>query len=217
MTVQRSSEPPIDRPDESSQEPLTGPPERRSAGRPGTQPAPVPVPDWRSYLVLSDEALLRQCVTDRFRARGPGGQKRNKTDSAVRLRHRLSGLTGEATESRSQHENRARALRRLRRAIAFRLRAPVIVQGYRPVPEIRPALGKRGGIALGRRDARFLPAVAALLDLLEAMQWRIAGAGRALGVSTASLGRFLASDPEVLRAANERRASHGLRPLRRRD
>ena len=59
-----------------------------------------------------DEALLAQCDLDRFRASGPGGQKRNKTDSAVRLRHRPSGLVGEANESRSQHENRARALRR---------------------------------------------------------------------------------------------------------
>ena len=65
--------------------------------------------DWRDYLGLDDEALLAQCAFDRFRASGPGGQKRNKTESAVRLRHTPTGLTGEANESRSQHENRARA------------------------------------------------------------------------------------------------------------
>ena len=64
---------------------------------------------------LSDAQLLAQCAVDTYRASGPGGQKRNKTSSAVRLRHPPSGLLVIAEESRSQHENRARALRRMRR------------------------------------------------------------------------------------------------------
>lgn len=199
-----------------------------SAGAAGASATSTLPADWREYLVLSDEALLRQCETDRFRASGPGGQKRNKTDSAVRVRHRPSGLAAEATESRSQHENRARALHRLRRAIAFGLRAPLSLEPYRTPPELAAAIrqpgrpgpqgGSRrpGGLEMGRRDARFLPAVAALFDLLEATEWRIATAARALGVSTGALGRFLASDVQVLRAANLRRVAHGQRPLRRR-
>ena len=89
-------------------------------------------PTWQAFLALDDAALLAQCSVDRFRASGPGGQKRNVTDSAVRLRHAPSGLTGEAVESRSQHENRARALRRLRGAIALHLRVPVDLEGYEP-------------------------------------------------------------------------------------
>src|SRR3954469_21088967 len=72
--------------------------------------------DWWS---LSDDELFAQCEFDRYRASGPGGQKRNKTDSAVRLRHRPTGLIVTAADSRAQHENRARALRRLRAALAF--------------------------------------------------------------------------------------------------
>src|SRR2546423_6385096 len=71
---------------------------------------------------LSDPQLLAQCDVDTYRASGPGGQKRNKTSSAVRLRHGPSGLIGIAEESRSQHENRARALRRLRQALYLQLR-----------------------------------------------------------------------------------------------
>ena len=82
-------------------------------------------PAWRDFLTLDDRALLAQCAFDRFRASGPGGQKRNVTDSAVRLRHQPSGVSAESNESRSQHENRARALRRLRRAMAIgRARPP---------------------------------------------------------------------------------------------
>src|SRR6266850_103291 len=71
---------------------------------------------------LSDAQLLAQCEVDTYRASGPGGQKRNKTSSAVRLRHPPSGLIVIAEESRSQHENRERALRRLRRALFLEMR-----------------------------------------------------------------------------------------------
>src|SRR5213593_1022162 len=71
---------------------------------------------------LTDEQLLAQCEVDTYRASGPGGQKRNKTSSAVRLRHPPSGLLVIAEESRSQHENKAKALKRLRQALYLKLR-----------------------------------------------------------------------------------------------
>ena len=76
-----------------------------------------------SWTALSDEQLLAQCDVDTYRASGPGGQKRNKTSSAVRLRHPPSGLLVIAEESRSQHENKAKALRRLRQAFFLKLRS----------------------------------------------------------------------------------------------
>src|SRR3954465_11805436 len=74
---------------------------------------------------LSDEQLRAQCEVDTYRASGPGGQKRNKTSSAVRIRHEPSGLIVIAEESRSQHENKAKALRRLRHAICLQVREAV--------------------------------------------------------------------------------------------
>src|SRR5207245_3013676 len=74
---------------------------------------------------LSDAQLLGQSEVDTYRASGPGGQKRNKTSSAVRLRHLPSGLIVIAEESRSQHENKAKALRRLRQALYLELRDAV--------------------------------------------------------------------------------------------
>ena len=61
-----------------------------------------------------DEALLVQCRVETFRAGGPGGQHQNVTESGVRLVHLPSGVRAVAREERSQHRNRALALKRLR-------------------------------------------------------------------------------------------------------
>ncbi len=74
------------------------------------------------WMLQSDLELLTECNVDTYRASGPGGQKRNKTSSAVRLRHIPSGIIVIAEESRSQHENKAKALKRLRCAFALHCR-----------------------------------------------------------------------------------------------
>lgn len=56
-------------------------------------------------------------VIDYFRSSGPGGQHRNTTDSAVRIRHIPTGIVVTATESRSQYKNREMALLRLEAAL----------------------------------------------------------------------------------------------------
>lgn len=62
----------------------------------------------------ADEDLLRECEVETFRASGPGGQHVNKTETAVRLRHVPSGLVVTCREERSQHQNKATCLRKLR-------------------------------------------------------------------------------------------------------
>jgi ribosome-associated protein len=66
----------------------------------------------------SDEDLLRECEIDTFRSSGPGGQHVNKTESAVRLKHLPSGLVVTSRVERSQHQNKAHCLRKLREKIA---------------------------------------------------------------------------------------------------
>lgn len=65
----------------------------------------------------SDADLLRECEVDTFRASGPGGQHVNKTESAVRLRHLPSGVVVTSRQERSQHQNKALCLRRLREKV----------------------------------------------------------------------------------------------------
>ena len=83
-------------------------------------PTPAP-PERRAEahraLRLTDEQLLAECEVEVFIASGPGGQHRNTTESGVRLTHPRSELSVTATERRSQHQNRAVALERLREGL----------------------------------------------------------------------------------------------------
>jgi len=168
---------------------------------------------------LSDAQLLAQCAVDTYRASGPGGQKRNKTSSAVRIRHTASGLIVIAEESRSQHENRARGLRRLRQALYLKVRDDLTSEQLVPeqvalLEDYRDARTAAGRLELGKKDPRFWPAVGVVLDVLQALGGRVSEAAQALGVPTANLVAFLATDPKLWEQANHLRAHFGHKPLR---
>lgn len=165
-------------------------------------------------LSLDDRALLAQCEVDRFRASGPGGQKRNKTDSAVRLRHGPTKLAVVAVESRSQHENRARALKRLRHAIALNIRTPLDPETYLPGDVVRQCLTKSGKLHVGVRDHRFNLVVAEVLDLFAACDCRVSTAASKLGVSTAQLVTFIRKDTKLFARINDMRTAAGLAKIR---
>jgi hypothetical protein len=160
---------------------------------------------------LSDAQLLAQCEVDTYRASGPGGQKRNKTSSAVRLRHPPSGLIVIAEESRSQHENRARALRRLRQAVYLSIREPAppqVVAGA-----LAPARDGDGRVHLGRKDPRFWEVAAVALDVLAEVSGRVSEAAERLGLSTGNLVDLLQVHEKVWAEVNHLRARFGHKAL----
>ena len=149
--------------------------------------------------------MLAQCEVDTYRASGPGGQKRNKTSSAVRLRHPPSGLIVIAEESRSQHENKARGasdafagpVPRTARA------APRDVLDRSQHPDYAAARDGDGRLHLGRQGPALWPAIGVVLDVLAAVGARVADAAKLLGISTANLVDFLQTDPKVWQVANQ--------------
>jgi hypothetical protein len=172
-----------------------------------------------AWVDLSDSQLLDQCEVDTYRASGPGGQKRNKTSSAVRIRHPPSGLIVIAEESRSQHENRARALRRLRQALYLRIRDELPAQAWTRDAvtarlDYRDARAGDGRLDLGPKDPRYWPAVGVVLDVLQAAQARVSDAAEILGISTGNLIAFLSNDAKVWEQANHLRARFAHKPLR---
>ena len=60
------------------------------------------------------------CRFDYYRGSGKGGQKRNKTSSAVRCVHIASGAMGQAEDSRSQHDNKKLAFKRMAETPKFK-------------------------------------------------------------------------------------------------
>jgi hypothetical protein len=179
------------------------------------------------HLTMSDERLLAECTVETHRVRGPGGGHRNVTDSAVRLTHRPTGVVVTATERRSQHENRRVAVRRLRKAIAVRVRVPAEANAppAGPLAEALADATLRSSASLRSTSPRwprlsqksdaYLVVAAQVLDHLEALEGKVSDVAKRLGVSTASLGKFLSLDTDLWTEANRLRRRFGLKPLRR--
>jgi hypothetical protein len=142
--------------------------------------------------------------------KGPGGQHRNKVSSAVRLHHRPSGITVTGTERRSQHENKANAVGRLREALALYTRVPL------PPAPVWPAKVRIVDAKLRvSAENPSLPQVLALvLDALAEYRGRHQDAAAFLGVTGSSLTRFLADHPKAWAEANRIRAEAGLPALK---
>lgn len=194
-----------------------------------------PAEAW-AWLSLPPENLLKDCGQARFQGSGPGGQKRNRVYSGVRLTHVPSGLTAECVDSRASGRNVGEALSRLRLAIALAATPAPGAQGNAAVTPTEDIVGNTGvtgsGAAagpLGPGDpAPGLPfraganpthpdyARGALraLSLLRSHAGQVTPAAAALGCTPSALTRFLKEEKAVWARAREIRIGNGLHPLK---
>ena len=75
---------------------------------------------------LDIETLISDCEIRRQRRSGPGGQHRNKVETAIFIKHLPTGIEAGATERRSQEQNRLRAIGRLRLKLAVEHREALL-------------------------------------------------------------------------------------------
>lgn len=159
---------------------------------------------------LPVERLLAKCEIKRTRGSGPGGQHRNKVETAIVVEHSPTGLRGEASERRSQEQNRQQAILRLRVKLALEVRREPTQQPS----ELwrRRATGSRLSVSAGHKD--FPAVLAEALDVMYDSTFSLSTAAQRLGISSSQLVKLLKVEPVALANVNRERQSRGESPLR---
>jgi RF-1 domain len=165
---------------------------------------------------LDPAVLASQCTTRMTRRSGPGGQHRNKVETAVEVIHGPTGLRAQASERRSQGENRAVALKRLRLELAISIRRMIDLgqagASYAPTP-LWLNRCRRGRIVVNRDHDEFPALLAEALDVLRAGAFDPRPAALALACSPSQLIKLIKEEPRALRSINDERRKMGQRPL----
>ena len=155
--------------------------------------------------------LLAQCEIRRTRRSGPGGQHRNKVETAIVIVHTPTGIKGEASERRSQDLNRQQAIQRLRVNLALGVRCS---QRAGELPSTLWQSRARGGkISVSGEHEDYPALLAEALDMLAYCDERLPAAAERLEVSPSQLTKFLKQHPHALAQLNATRRERGLRPL----
>jgi len=163
---------------------------------------------------LNPDDLLRDCDITRSRASGPGGQHRNKVETAVTIKHRPTGVSASANERRSQEQNRRVAVFRLRVNLAVEVRATVDAANL-PSDLWRSRLDSRTGrIACNPTHDDYPALLAEALDVLAASDFDPRSAAERLECSVSQLVKLLRAEPKALAVVNRERAKRGGHALR---
>ncbi len=152
-----------------------------------------------NILTMSDEELSGICRITFTKGSGPGGQKRNKTSSAVKVELPQWGISTADCTERSQFRNRTKALKKLRMQIAA---------------NIRKAPQHPENMECSMHSASYPLFAARLLDILNEYSFEYRDAADFCGISPSGLLKKLYRDPELWQIIQKRRNTAGLPPLR---
>ena len=161
---------------------------------------------------LESEILLRGCTERRVRRSGPGGQHRNKVETGVVLRHESTGVEAEASERRSQAENRQVAVFRLRVRLAVEIRT---VRSVDAVPsELWRSRCRGGRVSVNPSHLDFPALLAEALDVLAMCEYDQPIATSLLACTGSQLVKFLKEERSAFEKLNRERVTRGLPRLK---
>jgi len=161
---------------------------------------------------LAPDELLSQCEMRTARRSGPGGQHRNKVETAVILRHRPTNIQAEANERRSQAANKRVALNRLRIQLALSIRRSVDLKSSPSLLWQERCSNHR--IVVSTQHVDFPSILAESLDALYSHDLDIKAASDWLDCTSSQLIKLLKSEPKALTLVNNNRREQGLRLLK---
>jgi hypothetical protein len=161
---------------------------------------------------LPSEKLLENCRVERTRRGGPGGQHRNKVESAIVITHQPTGISGQAGERRSQFENRKVAIERLRLNLAVGYR---VSRSLEEQPsELWKSRARGGQIGVSPDHSDFPALLAEALDCVAMADFDMPTAASCLGVSGSQLVKLFKLFKPALAHVNSEREQRMLGPLK---
>ena len=160
------------------------------------------------------DELLGVCQIKRTRGSGPGGQHRNKVETAVVITHQPTGISGQASERRSQKENREVAIGRLRIALAIGIRTECSENMSRTPTALwkQRVAGRKINVSADHQD--FAALLAELLDWLVDANFEASDIAEPLGCSATQIVRWLAREERAFEWVNRQHVAIGKHPYR---
>ncbi|MFK7961216.1 MAG: peptide chain release factor-like protein [Phycisphaerales bacterium] len=162
---------------------------------------------------VREESLLRKCRFEFGRTGGPGGQHRNRVETAVTIIHEATGVKASGTERRKQFDNRRMAIWRLRMRLAVDVRCRTNPRRHRP-SELWDTRRQGTKLPVNPKNHDYPALLSEALDVIVAREFDVAGAAGVLGISMSQLARLIRHDKRAFGIVNEKRYERGLPPLR---
>ena len=162
-------------------------------------------------LQLDQEQLKKACSITRTRRGGPGGQHRNKVETAIVITHGASGISAQAGEQRSQHANLTAAIARLKVNLAIGVRSDPLPMAPSDLWKSR-VKNRRIAVSLAHADYPLILTTA--LDALEREENDIVATAKFLEISTSQLIKFFKTNPQAFDHVQTTRKTNGLGPLK---